>query len=73
MRKGERTWRVVFHLTGEQEHTDLGQRERGSSEEVEEAVSMEVQVFLRDRKRGGEEEEAEKMSRVHPTESLTGY
>lgn len=36
-------------------------------------MSMEVQVFLRDRKRGGEEEEAEKMSRVHPTESLTGY
>lgn len=36
----------VFHLIGQQIHRSLGQREQGLSEEVEEAVSMEVQVFM---------------------------
>lgn len=57
----ERTWRVVFHLIGQRIHTGLGQREQGLSEEVEEAVSMQVQVFMeteeRREGRGGREDE----------------
>lgn len=37
---------AVFHLTGQQIRRGLGQREQGLSEEVEEAVFMEVQVFM---------------------------
>lgn len=36
---------AVFYLRGQRIHRDLGRREQGLSEEVEEAVSTEVQVL----------------------------
>lgn len=49
---GETEFLAVFHLSGQRIHMGLGQREQGLSEEVEEAVSTQVRVFMEIEEKG---------------------